>query len=477
MSSRPAPGALVVTGTRTEGDAPNRFSEQIDLRAKAWKRTQQMGEGESQSGFDSLPWGASNNGIVTVSNLPSAVADKRAEAWLETTGWQTRASRGERSRRIAQPGASPVNLTFDPTSGRIEKAEIDGDWGIVSVSYSDWRRVGPFTYPFRREEVSPTGERVITQVESADARVRLPARALARPLPHSHAELDGTASATVPFLKKGARKTHIFVDATINNQPARLIFDTGAANYITTEAAPDFALHPTGGINLSGPGEGSAAGGYATLDRIALGRAALRNETIVVGPAPWPPAPKGQRPEVAGLTGYEFVAEYVTTIDYPAQELRFAKALPHEPRAIRLPFYNDEFHMYVRARVNGVEGLFGIDTGDGGSVTIFPEFAARAKIHGSAPAAGDGGGIGGAVKNSAGTIGRFAFAGLNFDQLPARFSENKTGAFASKSIAGNLGGGILQCFSITIDFAHRLLLFVPEPKSPTCAPGGTVSFQ
>ena len=75
---RPAtPRGLIVTGTLTEGDAPSRFSQAIDLRTAFTKRTQQMGDVQTQLGFDGAPWQESN-GIVMVSSLPSAVAQRRA---------------------------------------------------------------------------------------------------------------------------------------------------------------------------------------------------------------------------------------------------------------------------------------------------------------------------------------------------------------------------------------------------------------
>ena len=472
--SSAAPHALILAGTITEGDAPSRFSQNIDLETGFTKLSKQMGASESHSGFDGQPW-EEGNGIVTVTNLPSAVADRRAFAWLDSTGWRLRGSAHETTRRIVPPGAKPIELSFDPDTGLLSKATVAGDWGPEVFTYGDWRKVGPFTYPFHREELSPVGEHTIIQVESARAERALQRRSFARPRSRSHAEWLGKAPATVPFVGVGPRKTHIVVDATIDEQPAKLIFDTGAANYVTTEAAPYFGIKPIGGINLSGVGETSASGGYATVNRIALGSAALRNETIVVGPPPWPPS-KGKRPELAGATGYEFFAEYVTTIDYPGDKLIFATSLPRKSGAVRVPFYNDGFHMYVRARLNGVEGLFGLDTGDGGTVTIFPAFASRFGIEGASGAVSTGGsGLGGDVKSQTGVLKRFSLGGLNFDRLPVSFSHQKTGAFASNSIAGNLGGGVLQCFRITIDFPHHFLLFDPAPGSPRCRPGGKVS--
>ena len=470
----PAPRGLILTGTITEGDAPNRFTETIDLKTGASKQTKQMGNSESQSGFDRQPWEAAN-GIVMATNLPSAVAVQRARVWLASVGWQQKGLANEQSRHVSIPGAAPIELTFDPATKLLAKATIAGDWGPEVLTYGDWRKVGRIDYPFHRADLSSVGEHTVMQVESARLVPFIPKGRLARPVAKSHAQLAGNHPALVPFASIGAKSTYILVGATINERPVKIIFDTGAANYVTTEAAPYLDIKPTGGINLSGVGETSTTGGYATVDKFALGDAALRDETIVVGPPPWPPT-KGKPPEVAGATGFEFFAEYVTTIDYPGNRLIFARSLPKAPGAVRVRFYNDGFHMYVPATIDGVEGLFGLDTGDGSTVTIFPTFAARHRIQGaSGEVASSGAGLGGDVKSQPGVLKRFSLGGLNFDQLPVNFSHNKGGAFASKTLAGNLGGGVLRCYRITIDFPHHLLLFDPAPTSPTCTPGGTVS--
>jgi hypothetical protein len=473
---RPAtPRGLIVTGAITEGDSPSPFSESVDLRTGFSKRTRQMGEAQSQSGFDGQPWEEAN-GIVTVSNLPLAVARTATDAWIDQQSWRERAPIGTRKSRTLVPRrGNPVTLAFDPATGLVRQATIAGDWGPIVVSYGDWRRVGRFTYPFHREEVSPVGERTIIQVDSARFVDSFPKGSLARPARRPHAEPLPGGSATIAFKGVGARSSHILVESRINDQPADLVFDTGAANYLTTDAAPRFGVRVTGGVNLSGVGESSSTGGYATIRRIALGDAALRDEVVVVGPSPFPPS-NGKPSDAAGFTGFEFFAEYVTTIDYPAQQIRFATRLPRALAAQRVHFYNDGSHIYVRARVNGIEGLFGLDTGDGGTVTIFPAFASRFGVHGASGGIGDqGGGVGGAVKGQSGVLDRFSLGGLNFDRLPVSFSHNTTGAFASRSLAGNLGGGILQCYRITIDFPNHLLLLDPAPQSPRCAPGGVVS--
>jgi predicted aspartyl protease len=462
---------LLLSGSVSEGGVPSKFRQSLDLATGFTRQIQQVGDSEAQSGFDGEPWDESN-GIVMVSNLPSAVAQRRARVWLDQQAWrESMAPGGSASRQLVAPGGVKVTLTFDQQSRRLKEAVVEGDWGPIVYRYGDWRRVGTLIYPFRRESVTPVGEHTLIQIETAKLVTKLPAGSLARPARRTHAEPLPASIVTVPFEAVGSRKSHMSVQAVINGVPARLIFDTGAANYLTTESASRFGVRPSGGVNLSGVGESSETGGYATVGRIALGAVALRDETLVVGPSPFPPSQKGHPPAADGFTGFEFLAEYITTIDYPAQQLHFRAALPRHSRQIRVPFFNDGSHFYVRARLNGVEGYFGVDTGDGGTVMVFRAFAAKLGIESKDVRVANGG-VGGAVREGSGVVERFSLGGLEFKQLPVRFSQTRTGAFASRSLAGNLGGAVLRCFRITIDFPSHLLLLDPAPEQ--CAPGGSV---
>jgi hypothetical protein len=162
------------------------------------------------------------------------------------------------------------------------------------------------------------------------------------------------------------------------------------------------------------------------------------------------------------------MAEFRTTIDYPAQTLTFSTldttgSVPSG--ATRVPFYSDGHCINVEAEVDGHRGLFRLDTGDGSTVTLFPDFAKANNLYQTGGESGvSGGGMGGNVTARHVTLSRFRLAGIDFNDLPARVSLNKSGSFASRSLAGNLGGGVLRCFRITIDYGTRSLLFESDPE-------------
>ena len=244
--------------------------------------------------------------------------------------------------------------------------------------------------------------------------------------------------------------------------PADVVFDTGAANYFSPTWSEQFGLKVSGGLNLSGVGESSTAGGYAVAKKISLGSAELSDEVVLVGPVPW-----DARPGPAGSVGFEFLAEFRTTIDYPAQTISFAEFGQPAPNdaGTRVPFYSDGHSIYIEAEVDGHHGLFRLDTGDGGTVTLFAAFAKRNDLYqGTGENVISGAGVGGEVRARKVTLSSFKLAGTDFRELPANLTQNKAGSFASRTLAGSLGGGVLHCYRITFDYPARFLTFQAAPE-------------
>jgi predicted aspartyl protease len=476
-------GALVIDGTVTEGGVPGKFEKVIDLRTGFSRTVQDMGTKTATSGYDGIGW-VSSNGIVNSVDLPPLVEDARSKAFVDRAGWRQPAVAGkETARLIDNPdshsvtiavrpdGGSDVEITFDRGTHLVTRVVIETDDGPLVTTLGDWRSVGPIRYPFRQDQTDNTGEQTLIRVGRVHLESRADPGALARPKPAPHGRLTAGAASTTAFTLIGSRQSHILVPANVSGIDTHLIFDTGAANYFWPESAKRFGLTVSGGLNLSGVGESSTTGGFATADRITIGSAELRDETVVVGPRPFPSnSGQGKEPVIDGFTGFEFLYEFRTTIDYPARTITFA-ALDGAPPAggIRVPFFSDGHSIYVEAAVDGYPGLFRLDTGASGALTLFPAFAAQHRLdQETGPATASGGGIGGQVTSRPVTLSHFSLAGMTFDNLAANLSQNKTGAFTSRSLAGNLGAGVLRCYSITFDYPARMLTFDPRPETDHC---------
>jgi len=488
QGASPAPAAvessgdvLLIEGVVTEEGVPARFTKVVDLRTGYSRTTRQTGGATEMSGYDGMPWDFSN-GSFEVSDLPSRVADERARAFVDRAGWReagavTGASVAERSAGAdaavlyRPPDGSDVRIAYDASTRLPTQVTIDADYGPTVTSFADWRPVGPFHYPFRRTETRGTGAAVTYQAE----RVRLlPYRPalFARPASRQQARLVGGRAAAIAVERVGARRAQIVVPARVSGHDASFVFDTGASdNYLVNTFVASLHLPVSGGLSITGVGSSSSAGGYAMIDRLSLGSAELRNQNVVTGPSFFPSASA-----VSGLLGYPFLAAFRTTIDYRAGTLTFRSFdEPWDSRGTRLPIFADERIIYVAARIGGVEGLFRVDSGDGGTLTIFPAFAQRHGLDPGGEAVLAGNGAGGGFTARPGRLASFSIGGLTFHDLPVRFSQNRAGAFASRSLAGNMGGGILQCFRVTFDYRAHVLALEPQPDTPNCAQGAAIT--
>jgi len=463
--------AVILEGTMIEGGVPGRFEKTIDLRTGNSRMLQETGPMRAMTGYDGVAWNAAN-GIVNSVDLLPLVEDARSQAFVDRAGWRSETgftiSRAETSKHAEvvhylPAGGSEVEVTFELTNHLVKQVIVQTEDGPLTITYSDWRRVGNIRFPFRKVETSNTGETTTFEVNRVRVLSKLPPDALARPARSPHGRLVSVEAAPISFRYAGS---HILVSARVNDVPVDVVFDTGAANYFSPAWAEQLGLKISGGLNLSGVGETSTAGGYAVAKKISLGSAELSDEVVVVAPVPWDARPG--RPEPAGFAGFEFLAEFRTTIDYPAQTISFAEFV-QRPAAknagTTVPFYSDGHSIYVEAEVDGHRGLFRLDTGDGGTVTLFPTFAKQHDLYqGTGEGVVSGGGVGGKVRARKVTLSRFNLAGTDFRELPANLSQNKAGAFASRTLAGNLGGGLLRCYRITFDYPTRFLTFQTAPE-------------
>ena len=474
-------GSIVIQGARIEGGASIKFTKVVDLAAGYSRQSEKMGQAVALSGFNGIAWDFVN-GIVGIVDVPPQIADARARAFADRAGWRPRGEVGGANIHHASgrdgavtylpPGGSEVTVIYDPKTRLAKRLTIQTEYGPIVTSYADWRRVGRFRYPYRQITAAPTGLTTVVQIERVRPAPAMQTKWFAPPPAQPHGHLLLGKPARVDFTLTGARQSHILVPAKISGQDATLIFDTAGDNFLTNDAAQRLGLSTSGGVGLVGAGASNSNGSYATIDSIELGSAELRGETISVGPSPFPPGPRTD-----GLTGYEFLAEFRTTIDYAAKTLTFSRfGQPWIRKGVRLPYYSDHNLIYVEARIGTAKGLFRLDSGDGGTITVFPNYARQHGLEGGQGSDRPvGGGFGGGVVGRDATLPSFTFAGLRFGNLPATFSQNKAGGFAPRSIAGNLGAGVLQCFRITIDRNAQSIEFEPLPPNPSCGRGAAVS--
>ena len=116
----------------------------------------------------------------------------------------------------------------------------------------------------------------------------------------------------------------IIVPVKVNGKgPFRFILDTGASgSELTPAAAKKIGLK----LNESAKAKAVGAGGsiemdLGTVDSLEIGGAVVKDMTFAVGEMK---DVAEYAPNVDGLVGYDFLKNFVVTIDYPQLVVRFA---------------------------------------------------------------------------------------------------------------------------------------------------------
>ena len=457
-----ARGGLVIFGVKEEGGGLDSFARTIALETGTERIVETQGTAVTERGFDGQNW-LSVNGAQVIVDLPSEVADRNAERWLTQSIGRLTPPAGKTSMTVQRAGASAVTIEFDARR-RPAKASIDSDYGPIQFTFSDWKTVGKLSYPALIERSTDTGEQTRLYAGSLRYLRTVDPQLLARPAPPRRAALSKPV--VVPFRTSG-RGTHMLVDAVVDGRRGQFVFDTGAANIFTVPAAKDRGIVSKGGLNITGVGEGSSGGGFTMVRQVSLGEAVLTDQNFIIIPPIFPEV-DGKPSPTQGLLGFEYFAHFVTSIDYKTKTLTFRNSVPTDQGGHRLPIASDGHTLYAQAKINGQPGWFRLDTGDGGGVTLFPAFAARAGLKPDTDPRMSGGGVGGGVREASGKVARFEFGGAAFDDLAIRFALNTKGAFASRFLAGNLGGRILSCFRMTLDHDRHQMWLEPQMDTPTC---------
>ena len=467
-------GDLVrLEGVYEAGGAPGTFVQIIDPQTGYSRTDIVTGPLEEQSGFDGAPW-LRHDGILLPIDMAGVVADARARAFIMRKGWREPPMR-KYMRKLSQstpdgrsidevtvgvPGASPMTLWFDPADHNLTKAVIEGDGGPIEIRFANWREVGNTTIALRREERDATGQQTVFDARINVSQCRNPL-VLSRPASRPHQTL-AMPSLPVPFVFDHEDRGHIVVSALLNGRAARLVFDTGAANYFTPAVARSYGLMVGGGVNIGGVGTSSIVGGYTKVEKITIGAASLRDSVAMV--APLPEAATKPRPGliIQGLTGFEFLSEFRTTIDYGHRTIEFTSFDEALPAGAALPFRTDGNSIFVEATVEGHRGWFRVDTGDGGSITLFKRFADTAGFGGDGERRVATGEVGGDLAYRDTAIRKVVLAGFSMTDVHAQVVDQDAGAFGSRTVAGNIGAGLLSRFRIVIDFRARRLVLTPS---------------
>ncbi len=419
-------------------------------------------------------WQADQSGLVTYLDTPSARADAINESYVDRNGWfaakgselsyvGTRKDHGVDYDlvKVTPPGGRSMTLWIDTTDHLLYRIDqMDATHHESDILYSNYRKLDGVMMPFstRQSNGDPSQDTVMTVKRIQLSRTIDQAVFIPPPSMFMDARLvGGMGSATVPFSLADGR---IVVDISLNGKPALpFLVDSGGSNVITPETAKLLGIEGSGDLASGGVGPAQDSEQLATVRTLRLGPVEMVNQQFSALPLPKFLQDRGGEAPIAGLVGAELLRRFPTTIDYQRKTLTFYKpgSTPPKPvgaQEVRLFF--DGSHPYIQMDVDGVAGIFGIDTGDSSSATLFgPFYLVHEFPIEQPPQAREQGGIGGHTVALRTRVGSLSFGPWKLEDPLVTLNFADKGVFSNDSIAGNLGHELLKNFVFTLDYEHR----------------------
>ncbi len=352
---------------------------------------------------------------------------------------------------VAPQGGRPFEFWLDAQTKLIARlVESEGEFTRTEI-YSDWRDVHGVRIPFK--VLTRRGDPKLDETLEVQTLVYNASLAgIAFGPPEVVAELSfpaGKAAVELPF---EVFSGHLFVQVMLDGRgPFRMLLDAGGANVLTPQTAavllgpnkappPVLAVGSTtiGGVELTGQK-------YVIADIDAFLR---RVEGL---------------DDVAGVVGLEWFVRMPIRLDYARGRLTL-----HDPATFKYAGGGTRVAVAKRGRLpqirgslDGNEGLFEIDTGSRGSLTLVPEFAERndlARKLGAKNVAVIGAGVRGPVRAA---LARAKLLKLGEVSIPNPIVAipQVEGQVPKTDVAGNVGHALMRQFAITYDLPNDALYF------------------
>lgn len=261
----------------------------------------------------------------------------------------------------------------------------------------------------------------------------------------------GKASVEVPL---EALSGHLFVRVMLDGRgPFRMLLDAGGANVLTVQTAQILA------------GEGKPVPKSLLVKSTGIEGVELTGQRYLVADIePFLRRVEGLD-DVAGVLGLEWFVRMPVKIDYARSRVTL-----YDPASFKYAGSGTRVPVAVRGRlpqvagsIEGIPGMFEIDTGSRGSVTLVPGFAAKNDLEKKLNAKTEaitGAGVAGPLR-AALARGKSLKIGTVDVANPVVAIPRVGGDVAAgpAELAGNIGFGVMRQFAVTYDLPNDALYF------------------
>lgn len=267
---------------------------------------------------------------------------------------------------------------------------------------------------------------------------------------------------------------HVIVHAKVNNsRPLSFVLDTGAnAAIVTMATATELGLTLEGNVQGRGAGPGTQAGRRVTNATWSLVGLEKISQPVSLA-LPMTLLPSGLGHDVDGIIGGEFIKQFVLALDYQARTITFhdRKTFRYNGNGQTLPLdFTADGHPVLKAAVTPLGGApiehrFMLDIGSGLALALHSPFVAEHNLlreqSGTIRAIGMAG-AGGVSVGRLGRVGTVQIGTFTIANPITLLSEDKAGAFANASLAGNIGAQIASRFRMIFDYGRRSIILEPS---------------
>jgi hypothetical protein len=469
--------AVAQSGTFVQnGGPPSSFDTVVDLH-NGYSRTKLViGPATLIQGYDGTQW-TQTNGSLSIVSLPTFVADAVTQAYLNANAFFRQDQRSTITSgrqelldgkpvyvlRIEPAGGSPADLYFDAATYRLVRTVAQTAQGTDTTTNSDFQTMQGVPVAMRSFDVDPSGTKTTTTLASVTFESTVDPSALARPAYVSQGTLGAPVS--IPFVSDLLGGLgHIIVPVSLDGKAASLCFDSGGANFLVPQALQRLGLRASGGVATGGAGAKEQMTAFTAVSTVDFGGARLSNQNFVVTSLQYQFMHPRKNVAPEGLIGYEYLANFRVAVRYADRQIDVAPfEAPALAGGVTLPFKSDGRHAYVLATIDGVSGYYLLDTGNAGGIVLNGPFVQSNRLF---PNGGliyqSPGGVGGGFQTTLAAAKSFSFAGQTFHDVPVSIPQVSSGFFATRGVAGNLGSGFLQRFTVVFDYKAATATFIPN---------------
>jgi hypothetical protein len=293
----------------------------------------------------------------------------------------------------------------------------------------------------------------------------------------STAQAVAKAPVTIPFELNGR---HIILKGKVNGQPLTFVLDTGDQYAILDlDLAKRMNLNLNGEVRVGGAGAAVSTGAFVKDASFTLdGLEGFSQPVKMALPLGRFLSTRAGR-AFEGIIGEEFIKEFVVEVDYEAKLLKLhdKQKFAYSGAGESIPIKLVDGHPIVEAAVTPVgataplKGKFVLDLGAGLALALYSPFVAENNLLGpdvKTIRALGGAGAGGETTGQIGRIAELKLGSFTIKSPITLFSEDKAGAFATSSLAGNIGARVANKFRLFLDYGRNRIIF--EPNSTFAAP-------